>query len=205
MRAGRPRSQEGPPGHKEWYSRGYLPHFDHPHLVQIITFRLADSLPLHVLTSWQQAYPDEDDAAKRRRLERYLDAGHGSCSLEVPQIGRLVEDALLHFDGVRYRLLAWVVMPNHVHVLVEAMDGHRLPDIVHAWKSFTAKEANKILGRSGEFWQPEYYDRYIRDADHFDNALHYIHANPVRAGLVAQPEDWAFSSAGRAGSARSRE
>jgi REP element-mobilizing transposase RayT len=181
---------------KEWYSRGYLPHFDHPGLVQMITFRLADALPVSVLAAWQQELP-ADEPAQRRRIEAYLDTGHGSCCLQDPRTARPAEDALLHFDGQRYRLLGWVVMPNHVHVLVQSAPGYRLPDVVHSWKSFTANRANQILTRSGEFWQPEYFDRYIRDADHFDNALRYIHENPVKARLVRRTEEWPFSSAAR--------
>src|SRR5436190_22157724 len=102
MRAGRPRSQEGTMESKEWYSRGYLPHFDHPGLVQMITFRLADALPVHLLAAWQQQLPD-DDAEQRRRIESYLDASNGACSLRHPHIGRMVENALLYFDSQRYR------------------------------------------------------------------------------------------------------
>lgn len=100
--------------HKEWYSRGYLPHFDHPGLIQMITYRLADALPASVLARLEK---EEKDARERRkRIEAYLDAGHGSCSLKHPKVARLVEDAFLHFDAQRYKLLEWVVMPNHVHV-----------------------------------------------------------------------------------------
>jgi REP element-mobilizing transposase RayT len=163
----------------------------------MITFRLADALPGHLLEVLPGVVLAEDDAAKRRRIEAYLDAGHGSCSLRDPRIGRLFEDALLHFDGERYRLLAWVVMPNHVHALIEVVPGHRVPEIVQSWKSFTAKAANRLLGQSGVFWQREYYDRYIRDAGHFENAVRYIHENPVKAGLTSQVEDWPLSSAHR--------
>jgi REP element-mobilizing transposase RayT len=183
------------PEHRGWYSRGYLPHFDQPDTIQMITFRLADSLPSHLLLTWQQGL--HDDAEQRRRIEAYLDAGHGSCCLRDARVAKLVEGALLYFDGQHYHLLAWVVMPNHVHVLIEMAPGHRLPDIVHSWKSFTAKAANRILGRSGALWQPEYFDRYIRNPDHFDRAVHYIHENPVKAGLALQAEEWPFSSASR--------
>jgi REP element-mobilizing transposase RayT len=127
----------------------------------------------------------------------YLDAGYGSCSLREEHIAQLVEEALLHFDGQRYRLLAWVIMPNHVHVLTEVLPGHPLAEIVHSWKSFTAKEANTILGRSGAFWQPEYFDRFIRDEQHLANAIRYIHDNPVKARLVGRAEEWPYSSASK--------
>jgi len=96
---------------------------------------------------------------------------------------------------MRYHLLAWVVMPNHVHVLIEVIQGYPLGDVIHSWKSFTAKQANKILGKTGAFWQRDYFDRFIRDEAHFANVVNYIHHNPVKAGLVRRAEDWPFSSA----------
>jgi putative DNA methylase len=138
-----------------------------------------------------------DDAAKRARLETYLNAGHGACYLRHPRIARLVENALLYFDGERYRMIAWVVMPNHVHTLIETFEGHPLHGILHSWKSYTANVANQILGRTGRFWFPEYFDRYIRDERHFTRAVRYIHNNPVKAGLVDDAKDWPFSSARR--------
>jgi REP element-mobilizing transposase RayT len=181
--------------HKGWCSRGYLPHFDQPGLVQGITFRLWDSLPSHVVESLIQEHKQITDAAKRARIESYLNTGHGACYLRDPRIGRLVENALLHFDGARYRMIAWVVMPNHVHTLIETIEGYPLHTILHSWKSYTANKANQILGRRGRFWFPEYFDRYIRDERHFANAVRYIHENPVKAGLVERPEEWPFSSA----------
>jgi REP element-mobilizing transposase RayT len=131
----------------------------------------------------------------RRRIEQYLDAGHGDCWLRRPEIARLTEGALLCFDGERYGLLAWCVMPNHVHVMIETREGFPLPDILHSWKSFTSKRANQALGRQGECWQREYLDRYIRHAEHFEQAVAYIEENPVRAGLVKVKVDWPWSSA----------
>jgi REP element-mobilizing transposase RayT len=88
-------------------------------------------------------------------------------------------------------------MPNHVHSLIETLDGFPLSGVVHSWKSFTAKRANAVLGRSGEFWMADYYDRYVRDARHFAVAVRYIEMNPVAAGLAPVAEAWAFSSARR--------
>jgi len=197
-----------PSGHKEWYSRGYLPHFDHPDLIQMITFRLADALPSHLLDQWEKTLGRERDARKRKQIEAYLDAGHGSCVLRDPRIGPMVEDTLLHFDAERYRLMEWVIMPNHVHLLAEFFAGSLLSEVVQSWKSFSAHEANRILQRSGQFWQEEYFDRFIRDGVHFENARRYIRENPVQASLVKHPEDWPYGSAswlrrhpGRAGSA----
>jgi REP element-mobilizing transposase RayT len=185
--------------HKGWHSRGYLPHFDQPGIIQGITFRLWDAMPKHVVQSLADELDDETDEIKRTRIESYLNAGYGACYLREPRIGRLVENALLHFDDQRYRLMAWVVMPNHVHALVEQVEGYPLDTIIHSWKSFTAVEANRILGRSGRFWFPDYFDRYIRDERHFANAVRYINENPVAAGLVNEPEDWPFSSASALG------
>jgi putative DNA methylase len=177
---------------KGWYSRGYIPHFDAPGVVQAITFRLWDSLPADVA---QKLAEEADNVQKRIRAEEYLNAGYGACYLSDPRIACLVEDALFHFDGKRYRLIAWVVMPNHVHVMIEIFVGWSLDKILHSWKSYTATEANKVLQRKGKFWFREYFDRYIRDERHFANAVNYIHENPVKAGLVEKAEDWGFSSA----------
>lgn len=200
-RASRPQSNQAV--HKGWYSRDYLPHFDQPELVQSITFRLADSIPMEVLTGWRTelglaAHLPQDDPRVielRRRIAAYEDAGHGACHLRSPTVAAIVEDALLHFDGERYRLLAWCIMPNHVHALAEMVEGHRLPDVVHSWKSFTAKEINRLLRREGEIWMVDYFDRFIRDERHLRAAIDYIHDNPVKAGLVDRAEDWRFSSA----------
>jgi putative DNA methylase len=137
------------------------------------------------------------DAVRRDAIEAALDAGHGECFLKRPDIAELAENAMLHFDRARYRLLAWCVMPNHVHALIETKAGHSLEDILHSWKSFTSKEANRLLNRRGAFWMPEYHDRYIRSEKHLENALRYIEGNPVKAGLVRDAADWRFGSARR--------
>jgi REP element-mobilizing transposase RayT len=90
---------------------------------------------------------------------------------------------------------AWCVMPNHVHALITPIERNKIHDITQSWKSFTAKECNRILARTGPFWQRESFDRYIRNARHYRNALRYIEHNPVNAGLCEKPEDWAWSSA----------
>ena len=108
-----------------------------------------------------------------------------------------MEDALLHFDDQRYRLIAWCVMPNHVHVLIETWKRWPLASVLHSWKSYTAHAANQILGRSGDFWFREYFDRFIREDRHFANAVKYIEENPVMAGLARRPEEWRWSSAWR--------
>ncbi len=180
--------------HKGWHSRGYLPHCDNPGLLQSITFRLHDALPQKVVEKLAQ---EADSPEKRERIEALLDAGQGACWLREPRIADIVEGALLHFDGERYQLLAWCVMPNHVHVLIETREDHPLDTILHSWKSFTAKAINKTLERSGKVWQEDYHDRYIRDANHFEATIAYIEGNPVKAGLAPQAEAWTYGSAAK--------
>ena len=181
--------------HRYWHSRGYLPHFDAPGIIQGITYRLWDALPAAVVEALVADTETTTDPAKRTRLETYLNAGYGACYLRQPQIADIVEKNWLHFDGQRYKLVAWVIMPNHVHVMIETFAGWPLEKIVHSWKSYTATEANRLLKRKGAFWFADYYDRYIRDEQHFANGVRYIHENPVKAGLVAKAEAWSFSSA----------
>jgi REP element-mobilizing transposase RayT len=186
----------------EWHSRGRLPHWEAGEVAQHLTIRLGDSLPGPVLESWKaelEAMAEAERLSGRRlRIETALDLGGGSCWLQQPPIARIVEDALLHFDGIRYYLHAWVVMPNHVHALATPIGGHSLSSLAHSWKSFTAKEANRLLSRQGVFWQEEYFDRAMRDARHFQTVVDYIEQNPVNAGLVAHAGAWEFSSAHRA-------
>jgi putative DNA methylase len=182
-----------------WRSRGYIPHFDEPETTQGVTFRLADSLPAVQLEKWRHELrglpAHKAESRVRARIEAYLDRGAGACHLRHTRVAATVQDALLYFDGERYQMHAWVVMPNHVHVLFTPIDNWRLDRILHSWKSFTAKQANRILGRKGIFWQREYYDRYIRNAKHYDRVVAYIEHNPVEARLCAREQDWPFSSA----------
>ena len=182
-----------------WHSRGYLPHFDGGELGQFITFRLHDSLPASILDRWRIELKEqpsgEAESIMRRRVEAYLDQGHGSCFLKDPKIAAMVQDALLFHDQKKYRLTAWVVMPNHGHMLCTPRSGYNLAQIMHSIKSFTASDANKVLRRAGHFWQKEYFDRYIRNARHFAKVVAYIENNPVKANLCEKPEDWPFSSA----------
>ena len=145
---------------KGWYSRGYLPHLDQPGLYQSMTFRLHDSVPEQVIQRWKEELHWREDlpshapavATLRQRIIEYEDAGHGACWLRDERIASLVENALLNFDGQRYRLIAWCIMPNHVHVLIETCSGYPLEKVLHSWKSFTAQMANKLLARNGPFW-----------------------------------------------------
>ena len=189
--------------HRRVYSRSYLPHTDAPGIAQGITFRLADSVPGKVIERWREEIRFSrrwgTDAARhaelRRRIARYEDAGWGDCHLRRPEIAALVRDALFRFDGERYQLLEWCVMPNHVHVLLEQRRGFPLAEIVRSWKAYTARWANEILGRNGPFWMRDYHDRRIRNEKHMNQAVAYVRNNPVKAGLCERAEDWPWSSA----------
>ncbi len=197
--AGRRRSQQEEPS--PWRSRGYLPHFDQPGLVQSITFRLVDSLPRAFLEKCERELAaltaNERQTEKEKRIAVMLDRGAGKCHLRDSRVARMVEDALLYFDTERYKLLCWCIMPNHVHSMIEMFNDYPLDKVLHSWKSFTSKKANKILKRTGNLWQREYHDRFIRDDDHYTNTFNYIVRNPVYAGLVSRPEGWRWSSVWR--------
>ena len=195
-------------GVPEWFSRGYLPHRDRTHLLQSITFRLADSLPqseLKQLEKKLELLPEiRRDIEKRKGIEQWLDAGMGCCALRHAEAAACVQKSLLHFDGDRYRVIAWVIMPNHVHVLIDPAEP--ISKTIQGWKSFSARwllRHNERLGLGipdpRHVWMREYWDRFIRDVDHLRAAIDYIHRNPVKAGLCREPHEWPWSSA--AGSA----
>jgi REP element-mobilizing transposase RayT len=191
--------------------RGRLPHWEKDSGLYFITFRLSDSLPEPVLEKVAERHrilmaakrvgahllPSQELLVAEFspvRLEEYFDRGAGACSLCDPRIGELMADALRYWQGKRYRLLAWCVMPNHVHVVCRLLPGQDLSKVLQGWKSFTARKANEILGRSGGFWQREYYDRLIRDGDELERAVRYVVRNPERAGLKGWR--WVWSAGG---------
>ena len=174
--------------------RGYLPHFENRDY-QFITFRLYDSVPKELIEEWQCSLSQESDpdhlsevSLKLHKLvDKFEDAGYGQCFFSDTRVAEIMRQALEHGDGTRYDLLSYCIMPNHVHVLVRVYEGVSLSTIMHSWRSYTAHEANKILGRTGEFWMKDYYDRYIRNADHYRAVTQYIMQNPVKAGLDKIP------------------
>ncbi len=203
-----------------------LPHWQKNGSVYFLTFRLADAIPKHMLDQWSvereawlvhhpTTWTAEGEAEYHRlfsgAMERWLDAGHGTCALRKPECRAHVEDVLRHFDGERCVHIAWVIMPNHVHVLFVPKEKHggvvsyspsledkqgeavsyrpslnkswKLEEIVHSWKRHSAVRINRLLGRTGTFWQKDYFDRLVRDRDHFANCVRYIRRNPVKAKL----------------------
>ena len=206
------------------HSRGYLPHVKREGASYFVTFRLADSLPQSLLLKLlaernerserfyaRQAAVNITGPARPatesleeierdyfRKLEAFLDKGRGECCLQRPDIAGVAARALRFFADKRYRLDAWVVMPNHIHAVLWPMPNQSLSAIVQSWKRFTAREANKRLGRTGErFWQPEAYDHWIRNDREHAQCCRYVINNPVKAGLAAATEDWQWSSASR--------
>jgi putative DNA methylase len=188
-----------------WRSRGYLPHYDGADRTQFITIRLADSVPTHT----QVALNAELERLKNRgadkqaigyhrcrRIEALLDAGCGSCALKADSVAEVIIKAFERLVGEGHEVIRWVIMPNHIHIVLKIRQGSSLATVIRFFKGRTGREANKVLGSSGQFWFPEYFDRYIRDSEHLTKVLHYIDQNPVRAGLVKVAEDWRFGSAG---------
>ncbi|MGE5610571.1 MAG: helicase C-terminal domain-containing protein, partial [Bacillota bacterium] len=193
---------QAPAGEIQTREGAYLPHWTKKGGIYAVTFRLADAMPAEVLDGWrierdaivQNAKQMNRDltAEEQRKLrelhsekvEKYLDAGHGECLMKLPQVAGIVAEAIRYFDGNRYELLAWCLMPNHVHVVLQPLEGFELARIVHTWKSRTGKEANKVLGRSGEFWQAEYYDHLVRDEEDLKHSVKYTWENAVNAGIT---------------------
>ncbi len=179
----------------------YLPHWRIPGATYAVTFRTKDSLPASVLKEYERqkslllerfdrshplAAPDQSPqqiGEEIRELmesviEPALHAAEGPRPLADAAIAAMVESALKHFDGDRYDLLAWSVMPNHVHVLLTPREGHELEQIIQSWKTHSATQANRMLGKSGTFWQEEYYDHIVRDGEDLKHQVSYILANP---------------------------
>lgn len=173
--------------------RGYLPHFENRAL-QFITFRLFDSVPKELIEEWKTVLVMENDAEEPtdvarqmyKLVDKFEDSGYGQCFLADSRVADMMEQTLKHDDGKKYDLISYCIMPNHVHVLIRVSEGVSLSSILHTWRSYSAHEANKILGRSGDFWMKDYYDRYIRDARHYAAVVQYIKDNPSKAGLGKQ-------------------
>lgn len=199
-----------------FHHRDHLPHLKREGGSYFVTFRLAGTLPAEVLIRLKrerEAIIAQAAAAKRpltwpeqeelfrwysTRVDRHLDAGHGACWLRQSQIAKIVADVLQFHARRRFDLLAWVVMPNHVHAVVHPLPGFTLSQILKGWKGYAAHEANRILQRTGAFWQGESYDHLVRDDEDMYRCCLYTTMNPVNARLCACPENWPWSSAYRA-------
>jgi valyl-tRNA synthetase len=196
----------------------YLPHWTKQDATYAITFRLADAVPSEVSESWRLERQQVIEQAQRQerplthlerielyrlfseKIESFLDTGHGECLLRDPQLAEIVQNALKYFDGERYELVAWAVMPNHVHAIIRPLEDYDLPMIIHSWKSFTSKQINQRLDRQGTLWMDEYYDHLIRDEDDFRNQVEYVLANQEKGDL----KEWQFCGMGGAMSDQKR-
>ena len=173
--------------------RRKLPHWRQKDVIYFVTFRLADSLPIQKLealkeekTRWLALYPLPHNECQVKdyhrnfslRIHEWLDSGYGSCVLARPEIYRMVEGALKFFDEKRYVLGEYVLMPNHVHALVQPLGDHELNQILHSWKSYTAKEINKLISSKGSVWHRETYDRIVRSPAQLARIEDYIRDNP---------------------------
>jgi type I restriction enzyme R subunit len=114
-----------------------------------------------------------------------LDKGHGECLLRRRDLANLVARTLEHFDGQRYWLGDYVIMPNHVHLLVALIGATDIEKQCYSWKKFSAREINVALGRTGRFWQEESFDHLVRTPEHFERFRRYIAENGMAAGLGA--------------------
>jgi REP element-mobilizing transposase RayT len=182
-----------------------LPHWRQPGATYFLTTRLADSIPQNALSQWRyerdcwlnangcKAENEINRMPENARVEFHrrftarfhalLDAGDGACLLRKSGVAKIVADALRFFDGKRYRLGDFVIMPNHIHVLVAPAPEHELKNIVRSWKGFSARQINRLLGRTGAFWQSETYDHIVRSEEQFGHYRGYIANNPVKARL----------------------
>jgi len=203
-------------------TRRNLPHWRRDGSIYWVTFRLADSLPQSKLAqlrsekeAWLRQNPEpwsldqqrDHEARFGERVQQWLDAGYGSCALARPDIRELVRECLTRFDGDRLRLHAAVIMPNHVHALIEP-GGKRdtgipagdlysdtqtgmsvspphasLSRLLKGIKGASARAANLLLGQNGSFWMDESYDRIVRNGEEYRRFVDYIRANPANAGL----------------------
>jgi type I restriction enzyme R subunit len=172
-----------------------LPHWQQGEAWVFVTWRLADSLPEAVVRKlvldrklWLEKYPkpwDEETQKEYGRLftmrfEALLDDAHGSCVLKYPEFRAQVTGALHHFNGGRYDLDCYVVMPNHVHVLFRPLGEHKLEAILQSWKRHSARQINKVRGEAGSLWQREYWDRLVRSQKHFEWTRDYTVRNPTK-------------------------
>ena len=175
-----------------------LPHWQQDQATYFLTFRLGDSIPADLLRQWRQERDDwtrnhpkpwtpETEAEYHKkfssRVDRHLDQGHGSCMLRDAENTGIVAGAFRHFDQSRYLLHAWVIMPNHVHLLLTLGELESLAGIVASWKRFSAVKIRQQMGNHGPLWHKDYFDRIIRDWDHFVNVARYIRRNPTKARL----------------------
>jgi carbamoylphosphate synthase large subunit/REP element-mobilizing transposase RayT len=180
-------------------SERHLPHWQQTGATYFVTFRLTDSIAADVLAQWREErtqwlkhHPQPWDWKTAREYmrrfeeerEQWLDQGHGSCLLRDPKAAQILAESLRRFEGQRFVLDAFVVMPNHVHALVKPLDDYSIAKILHSWKSFSANAINREFGREGALWMAETFDTIVRDKFHLEACRAYIAKNPGKAALA---------------------
>jgi REP element-mobilizing transposase RayT len=168
-----------------------------PNTPILLTFRLRGSLPDTKGVDWA-AIQKLSGREKLLRIDKLLDAaGHGPTWLKDERVAAMVCSVIESTDTEykRYKLHAYVVMPNHVHLLVTPIV--EFSEFLRRLKGLTAHHANQILGRTGPFWQSDCFDRWSRSQAHFAQMTRYIEKNPVWARLSSSPQSYAWSSAYR--------
>ena len=177
-----------------WHERGYLPHFDAPNVTQFVTFMLHDAFPANRRSDWESILNEPDHSLRKRKLEHWLDRGAGNCWLRREDIATEVEEIIRSEDTRSYCLRAWTVMPNHIHIVVDIWQTP-LSKLLNLWKGRSSRKANQLLGRTGPFWEREYFDTLIKDHTHLQKAIRYIENNPTKAKFVRDSAAWQWSSA----------
>lgn len=189
-----------------------LPHWGQAGTVCFITWRTADSMPKDVLEEWlaersdwltrhgvqpelpdwrsqlMRLSPQSVDAFHEQFSTRWhdcLEACHGECVLKDAALNQIVADSLMHFDGIRYQMLGFVVMPNHVHLMAVFESNEALLLQCESWKRFTGTKIQKRLGRRGRFWQQDAFDHLVRCEAQYKRLLAYMEQNPAQARLKA--------------------
>ncbi len=174
----------------------HLPHWQQDQTWIFVTYRLADSLPEPIVARWKVErdhwisnnpvpHTEEQKSEYHKRftlkLEDLLDDCHGSCVLRDEATRNIITTAFHFYDGERYELSSYVVMPNHIHILFRPLGNYKLADIIKNWKGFTSREIGKTFGKTNyALWQADYWDRLIRSQKHFDWVSNYIVKNPVK-------------------------
>lgn len=180
-------------------TRNRLPHWEQSEATYFITWRLTDSIPKELIEKWKreradwiEKNPEPRDEAREAEyhrlfsgeIDRLMDKGHGSCVLHSNPFRSIVCASLKKFDGIRYGIHSSVVMPNHVHVVFTPSETWKMKDTVRNWKSYSARLINREIGKEGgALWQKDYFDRIIRDWEHFFRVVNYIRRNPGKAKL----------------------
>ena len=207
---------------KEFY-RNHLPHLQPLGGTFFVTYNLADAVPYKLWKKWKEEIQallaelesnsslfssqkhllDQKDAYLKKafaKYDKYLDSNNGPLHLKNPQVANVVADSLHFWDNKKLELIGYSIMPNHVHTTFrlfspEELDGSKvyLEKIMQSIKLYSARNCNKILGKTGTFWQRESYDRLVRDRNELHRILTYTVCNPVKAGLCSSPKEWPWT------------